>query len=193
MKPRAGQGAGDHPVLHLHPPRLLRRVQLLRHRRPRRAHRALAQPAVHPGRGRTADSAVPISRATSRMWAGRPPTCTASSATRNSRTAPARTNAASSRRSARCWKWTTARRSSCCASCASCRASRRSSWPPASATTWCWPTRSAAKTYLQEIVEHHVSGQLKVAPEHTEEHVLDQMGKPGTGIAAEVQGQIRPL
>jgi len=33
--------------------------------------------------------------------------------------------------------------------------------------------------YLGEIVEHHVSGQLKVAPEHTENNVLDLMGKPG--------------
>ncbi len=33
--------------------------------------------------------------------------------------------------------------------------------------------------YLQEIVRHHVSGQLKVAPEHTEKHVLDRMGKTG--------------
>ncbi len=33
--------------------------------------------------------------------------------------------------------------------------------------------------YLKEIVEHHVSGQLKIAPEHSEEHVLARMGKPG--------------
>jgi uncharacterized radical SAM protein YgiQ len=33
--------------------------------------------------------------------------------------------------------------------------------------------------YLAEIVEHHVSGQLKVAPEHSENNVLDLMGKPG--------------
>ena len=33
--------------------------------------------------------------------------------------------------------------------------------------------------YLREVVQHHVSGQMKVAPEHTEEHVLQQMGKPG--------------
>lgn len=33
--------------------------------------------------------------------------------------------------------------------------------------------------YLEEIVEHHVSGQLKVAPEHTEGPVLARMGKPG--------------
>jgi uncharacterized radical SAM protein YgiQ len=34
-------------------------------------------------------------------------------------------------------------------------------------------------TYLKEIVENHVSGQLKVAPEHSEDHVLAKMGKPG--------------
>ena len=34
--------------------------------------------------------------------------------------------------------------------------------------------------YLQEVVEHHVSGQMKVAPEHSEEHVLEAMGKPGS-------------
>ena len=37
------------------------------------------------------------------------------------------------------------------------------------------------KPYLHELVEHHVSGQMKVAPEHTEEHVLAEMGKPGPG------------
>ena len=34
--------------------------------------------------------------------------------------------------------------------------------------------------YLAEIVRHHVSGQLKIAPEHSEKDVLDLMGKPGT-------------
>ena len=33
--------------------------------------------------------------------------------------------------------------------------------------------------YLQELVRHHVSGQLKVAPEHTDPRVLELMGKPG--------------
>jgi radical SAM superfamily enzyme YgiQ (UPF0313 family) len=31
-----------------------------------------------------------------------------------------------------------------------------------------------------EVVRHHVSGQMKVAPEHSEKHVLDRMWKPGT-------------
>lgn len=33
--------------------------------------------------------------------------------------------------------------------------------------------------YLKEIVEEHVSGQLKIAPEHSEKSVLEKMGKPG--------------
>ncbi|MGO2109330.1 MAG: YgiQ family radical SAM protein [Staphylococcus equorum] len=32
--------------------------------------------------------------------------------------------------------------------------------------------------YLEEIVAHHVSGQMKIAPEHTEDKILDLMGKP---------------
>jgi uncharacterized radical SAM protein YgiQ len=35
------------------------------------------------------------------------------------------------------------------------------------------------RRYLQEVVAHHVSGQMKIAPEHTEDHVLRRMGKPG--------------
>jgi len=34
-------------------------------------------------------------------------------------------------------------------------------------------------SYLKEMVKHHISGQMKVAPEHTEPHVLELMGKPG--------------
>ncbi len=34
-------------------------------------------------------------------------------------------------------------------------------------------------SYLKEMVKYHISGQMKVAPEHTEQHVLDLMGKPG--------------
>lgn len=33
-------------------------------------------------------------------------------------------------------------------------------------------------SYLHEVVNHHVSGQLKVAPEHTDPYVLKMMGKP---------------
>jgi uncharacterized radical SAM protein YgiQ len=36
----------------------------------------------------------------------------------------------------------------------------------------------AARRYAEELIRHHVSGRLKVAPEHTEEHVLKLMRKP---------------
>jgi len=39
--------------------------------------------------------------------------------------------------------------------------------------------KKAGRVYLQQVVDHHVSGQMKVAPEHTEDHVLRRMGKPG--------------
>lgn len=35
------------------------------------------------------------------------------------------------------------------------------------------------ETYLRELVNHHISGQMKIAPEHTEDRVLALMGKPG--------------
>jgi uncharacterized radical SAM protein YgiQ len=34
--------------------------------------------------------------------------------------------------------------------------------------------------YLREVIRHHVSGQMKVAPEHSNAAVLQAMGKPGT-------------
>ena len=34
-------------------------------------------------------------------------------------------------------------------------------------------------SYLKELIKHHISGQMKVAPEHTEPRVLELMGKPG--------------
>lgn len=34
------------------------------------------------------------------------------------------------------------------------------------------------KTFFEELVQHHISGQLKVAPEHISPKVLDKMGKP---------------
>jgi len=39
--------------------------------------------------------------------------------------------------------------------------------------------RRHGHAYLNELVGHHVSGQLKLAPEHSEDSVLNLMGKPG--------------
>ncbi len=38
------------------------------------------------------------------------------------------------------------------------------------------------ETFFKELVEHHVSGQLKVAPEHVSDNVLKLMGKPGNDV-----------
>jgi radical SAM superfamily enzyme YgiQ (UPF0313 family) len=38
--------------------------------------------------------------------------------------------------------------------------------------------RDKISTFLHELVQYHVSGQLKVAPEHCSPAVLDRMGKP---------------
>lgn len=40
--------------------------------------------------------------------------------------------------------------------------------------------REHGRLYMKEIVNHHVSGQLKIAPEHTEKHILARMGKPSS-------------
>ncbi len=41
--------------------------------------------------------------------------------------------------------------------------------------------------FLDELVEHHVSGQLKVAPEHASNKVLDYMGKPHIEVYEEFE------
>jgi uncharacterized radical SAM protein YgiQ len=41
---------------------------------------------------------------------------------------------------------------------------------------------ACGQAYLREVVAHHVSGQMKIAPEHTEDGVLRFMGKPGQDI-----------
>ena len=37
-------------------------------------------------------------------------------------------------------------------------------------------------TFLTELVRYHISGQLKVAPEHCSARVLDEMGKPHINV-----------
>lgn len=38
------------------------------------------------------------------------------------------------------------------------------------------------RTFLRELCEHHISGQLKVAPEHISDKVLEKLGKPSAKI-----------
>ena len=43
-------------------------------------------------------------------------------------------------------------------------------------------SNKAANTYTEELIRNHVSGRLKVAPEHTEDHVLKLMRKPSFNL-----------
>ena len=47
--------------------------------------------------------------------------------------------------------------------------------------------------YLEEIVAHHVSGQMKIAPEHTEDKVLSLMGKQGKDYLKEFKNRFYKL
>lgn len=48
-------------------------------------------------------------------------------------------------------------------------------------------------TFFEELVRHHVSGQLKVAPEHVSREVLKRMGKPGHQVYQSFADKYRRL
>ena len=48
---------------------------------------------------------------------------------------------------------------------------------------------ASGERYLRELAAHHVSGQLKIAPEHTEPRVLAAMGKPGAETLVRFKGR----
>ena len=50
--------------------------------------------------------------------------------------------------------------------------------------------RRYGKEYLEEILAHHVSGQLKIAPEHTDDNILQLMGKPDAKTLLEFKKQV---
>ena len=51
-------------------------------------------------------------------------------------------------------------------------------------STICWQIKR--HDFLKELCEYHVSGQLKVAPEHISDNVLKRMGKPENSGLPEV-------
>lgn len=53
--------------------------------------------------------------------------------------------------------------------------------------------QDADETFLKELITHHVSGQLKVAPEHVSDRVLALMGKPRKQIFQRFQKRFREL
>lgn len=50
--------------------------------------------------------------------------------------------------------------------------------------------RQHGKQYIEEVLEHHVSGQLKIAPEHTDNKILRLMGKPGSDTLLEFKQNV---
>ena len=50
-----------------------------------------------------------------------------------------------------------------------------------------------SQTFLRELCEHHVSGQLKVAPEHVSDAVLSVMGKPSRAVYDRFVGEYRAM
>ena len=48
-------------------------------------------------------------------------------------------------------------------------------------------------TFFRELVKYHVSGQLRVAPEHVSDHVLDLMGKPRNAVYEHFVDKYRKL
>ena len=49
------------------------------------------------------------------------------------------------------------------------------------------------KEFLRELCEYHVSGQLKVAPEHVSDQVLSLMGKPQNRVYEEFTRQFQKM
>ncbi len=47
--------------------------------------------------------------------------------------------------------------------------------------------------YLETVIKHHTSGRLKVAPEHTEPHVLDAMRKPPFSLFEKLNRDFRRI
>lgn len=48
-------------------------------------------------------------------------------------------------------------------------------------------------SFMRELVRHHVSGQLRVAPEHASDAVLDVMGKPPIGVFKRFDAEFKRL
>lgn len=49
------------------------------------------------------------------------------------------------------------------------------------------------ETFMKELCEHHISGQLKVAPEHISDNVLSLMGKPENAVYEKFQSQYKKM
>ncbi|EKD30879.1 MAG: hypothetical protein ACD_77C00459G0009 [uncultured bacterium] len=51
----------------------------------------------------------------------------------------------------------------------------------------------SGKKYFREVIVNHTSGRFKVAPEHTEEHVLKAMGKPSFKLFVKMKNEFEKI
>jgi hypothetical protein len=49
------------------------------------------------------------------------------------------------------------------------------------------------RQYLREVIKNHVSGRLKVAPEHTSEQVLKTMRKPSFSLFQKLAQEFKKI
>lgn len=47
--------------------------------------------------------------------------------------------------------------------------------------------------FLENLIEYHISGQLKIAPEHSEDNILNKMGKQGKNVLVEFKNRFYEL
>lgn len=53
--------------------------------------------------------------------------------------------------------------------------------------------RQFGKQYLENLIKYHIGGQMKVAPEHTEENILRLMGKPSAQVLKDFVAEFRKI
>ena len=172
LLPGAHPCLGAGPLLHHQPPGLLRILLLLRSDPPPGQDCAEQKRRFHPARGDDAHEDEGLQRHHLRMWAGRLPTCTAFPAQR--------------------WKQGACSDKLCSADCPTLDKDhsrqvdllRRLRKIPGVKRVFIGSgirhdlIMADHSPYLEELCRHHVSGHLKIAPEHISRSVTECMHKP---------------
>ena len=165
-------------LLHCGQPRLLWRVQLLCHHLPPE-RRPAGEPPRASWRKPAPSRQTPTSRATSPTSAAPRQTSAGPRATSRPPAACAATAAACGPRSARTW-WS--RRTPTPSSCDLRQLPGVKKVFVRSGVRFDYTLADKSDKFLEELVNHHVSGQLRLAPEHVSDTVLAAMGKPPRAV-----------
>ena len=164
------------PLLHLQQPRLLRRVLVLRAHLPPGPHAAGPQPREHHARGGSAHARSRVQGLYQRRRRAHGQASSSPRAQSSSRTACARTAAACGRASAATWTWTKTHTPTLLRDLRQLPGVKKVF--VRSGIRLDYTMADASDKFLVELLQHHVSGQLRLAPEHVSDAVLSVMGKP---------------